>query len=199
MAFCKYTCCKVFQEPFPKKTQPQHNLCKHGQLNAYDINVLLILPEPWISSAGRADLEHLSWFQCNLCDMLFCTYCSSWWTNIQITSWDGASKIIYVEVKTIMKTQSTFVLCEKFSWNQLTSPGYLDFYPSSFPKLPRQRGKWRRSHRICPWKKPSFHKISNGSGPDLGKNGSGEPWCDHHHNPIHSQTNDTFWGKNNFR
>ena len=43
------------------------------------------------------------------------------------------------------------------------------FFPSPFPKLPRQWGKWRRSHRICPWKKPSFHKISNGSGPDLGK------------------------------
>lgn len=43
------------------------------------------------------------------------------------------------------------------------------FFPSTFPKLPRQWGKGRRSHRICPWKKPSFHKISNGSGPDLGK------------------------------
>lgn len=135
MAFCK-----MFFQPF-SRTQLQHNFCKHGQLHAfdinipklqrYDINVLLILPEPWISSAGRADLEHLSWFQCN---MLFCTYCSSWWTNIQITSWDGGSRIIYVKVNTIMKTQSTFVLCEKFSWNQLTSTSYLDVFSINFSK-----------------------------------------------------------------
>ena len=34
-------------------------------------------------------------------------------------------------------------------------------------KIPAQT-KCRRSQRICPWKKPSFHRISMGSGPDLG-------------------------------
>lgn len=45
------------------------------------------------------------------------------------------------------------------------------------------QGKGRRSHRICPWKKPSFHKISNGSGPDLGKNSGMMMWSSHWH-PI---------------
>lgn len=144
-----------------------HSCYNIPKLERNDFNVLLILPEPWISSAGRADLEHLSWFQSK---MLFCTYCSSWWTNIQITCWDGGSRIIYVKVKTIVKTQKARLFhvrsFHEINWHQLV---IWMFFPSPFPKLPRQWGKWRRSHRICPWKKPSFHKISNGSGPDLGK------------------------------